>query len=274
MDDEISGLIGRTNQHSARAGRSPSGAWSGLRTTSTIMLDKSNCPNWARHGMVLRDLQAETGGYHRFVPLPVVHRKRECCYLRVGMARKGRRYARLCDDASPGCVLNPLITNIQTSWVKMGPKGAASCPERRRQRQGRHANERKPFPRAGTEHGQEFPARGDGGIRSGRCCESRLQRDHACIGRWGTAERWGGSHSCARTGAVVQTPPRKRMAAGSASFGQRRPPRTPAQDTRFARDLELRMRPSDSERKKESGSRGDSRMKLQPRRRRIGGRNR
>ena len=30
-------------------------------------------------------------------------------------------------------VLHPLIPNIQVSWVKLGPDGAAACLERRRQ---------------------------------------------------------------------------------------------------------------------------------------------
>ncbi|HYZ21997.1 MAG TPA: 7,8-didemethyl-8-hydroxy-5-deazariboflavin synthase CofG, partial [Rhodopila sp.] len=60
----------------------------GLRTTSTIMyghIEKSL--NWARHLLVLRDLQTETGGFTEFVPLPFVHMEAPM-YLR-GMARKG-----------------------------------------------------------------------------------------------------------------------------------------------------------------------------------------
>ena len=43
--------------------------------------------------------------------------------------------------------LHPLIPNIQTSWVKMGPEGAAACLRRRRQRPRRHADERKHYAR-------------------------------------------------------------------------------------------------------------------------------
>ncbi|HEY8289990.1 MAG TPA: 7,8-didemethyl-8-hydroxy-5-deazariboflavin synthase CofG, partial [Acetobacteraceae bacterium] len=92
----------------------------GLRTTSTIMYGHVEGPlNWARHLLVLRDLQAETGGFTEFVPLPFVHMEAPM-YLR-GMARKGPtlREAILMHAVSR-LVLHPLITNIQTSWVKMG----------------------------------------------------------------------------------------------------------------------------------------------------------
>ena len=46
----------------------------GLRTTSTIMFGHVETPRtWARHLLALRDLQAETGGFTEFVPLPFVH---------------------------------------------------------------------------------------------------------------------------------------------------------------------------------------------------------
>ena len=80
--------------------------------------------HWARHLLRLRDLQAETGGFTEFVPLPFVHMEAPM-YLR-GLARKGPtlREAVLM-HAVARLALHPLITNIQTSWVKMGPDGAA-----------------------------------------------------------------------------------------------------------------------------------------------------
>ena len=50
--------------------------------------------NWARHLLVLRDLQAETGGFTEFVPLPFVHMEAPM-YLR-GMARKGPTLREAC----------------------------------------------------------------------------------------------------------------------------------------------------------------------------------
>ena len=50
--------------------------------------------HWARHLLALRDLQAETGGFTEFVPLPFVHMEAPM-YLR-GQARKGPTCARRC----------------------------------------------------------------------------------------------------------------------------------------------------------------------------------
>ena len=46
----------------------------GLPATTTIMFGHVDGPvNWARHLMVLRDIQRDTGGFTEFVPLPFVH---------------------------------------------------------------------------------------------------------------------------------------------------------------------------------------------------------
>ena len=47
-----------------------------------------------QHLLALRDLQAETGGFTEFVPLPFVHMEAPM-YLR-GMARPARRSAKPC----------------------------------------------------------------------------------------------------------------------------------------------------------------------------------
>ena len=112
--------------------------------------------NWARHLLVLRDLQAETGGFTEFVPLPFVHMEAPM-YLR-GMARKGPtlREAVLM-HAVARLVLHPLITNIQTSWVKMGPEGAALCLNAGANDLGGTLMNESISRAAGTQHGQEFP---------------------------------------------------------------------------------------------------------------------
>ena len=111
---------------------------------------------WARHLLVLRDLQAETGGFTEFVPLPFVHMEAPM-YLR-GMARKGPtlREAVLMHAVSR-LVLHPLITNIQTSWVKMGPEGAAMCLNAGANDLGGTLMNESISRAAGTQHGQEFP---------------------------------------------------------------------------------------------------------------------
>jgi FO synthase len=182
----------------------------GLRTTSTIMYGHVEGPlNWARHLLVLRDLQAETGGFTEFVPLPFVHMEAPM-YLR-GLARKGPtlREAVLM-HAVARLVLHPLITNIQTSWVKMGPEGAALCLNAGANDMGGTLMNESISRAAGTQHGQEFPP---------EAMESLIQK----IGRlpvqrttaYGSVsnERQVVSFNAPELAPVVQTPPRKVLAA-------------------------------------------------------------
>jgi FO synthase len=99
----------------------------GLRTTATIMFGHVDRPvHWARHLLRLRDLQALTGGFTEFVPLPFVPMETPI-HLR-GQCRLGPTYREaVLMHAVSRLALHPLIPNIQTSWVKMGPQGAASC---------------------------------------------------------------------------------------------------------------------------------------------------
>ena len=59
-------------------------------------------------------------------------------------------------------VLHPLIPNIQTSWVKMGPEGAAVCLKSGANDLGGTLMNESISRAAGTEHGQEFPPARDG----------------------------------------------------------------------------------------------------------------
>ena len=182
----------------------------GLRTTSTIMYGHVESPlNWARHLLVLRDLQAETGGFTEFVPLPFVHMEAPM-YLR-GMARKGPtlREAVLM-HAVARLVLHPLITNIQTSWVKMGPEGAALCLNAGANDMGGTLMNESISRAAGTQHGQEYPPEAMesliGGI--GRIA---VQRD--TLYRPVSNDRRASSFGAPELAPVVQTPPRKVLAA-------------------------------------------------------------
>jgi FO synthase len=129
----------------------------GLRTTATIMFGHIERPqHWARHLLHIRDLQERTGGFTEFVPLPFVHMEAPI-YLK-GRARKGptRREAVLM-HAVARLVLHPLIANIQTSWVKLGPDGAAACLAAGANDLGGTLMNESISRAAGTEHGQEFP---------------------------------------------------------------------------------------------------------------------
>ena len=99
----------------------------GLRTTATIMFGHmERLVHWARHLLRLRALQAETGGFTEFVPLPFVHMEAPI-YLK-GRARRGPTFREaVLMHAVARLALHPLIPNIQTSWVKMGPEGVKAC---------------------------------------------------------------------------------------------------------------------------------------------------
>jgi FO synthase len=182
----------------------------GLRTTSTIMYGHIERPiSWARHLLALRDLQAETGGFTEFVPLPFVHMEAPM-YLR-GMARRGPSFREaVLMHAVARLALHPLIPNIQTSWVKMGPEGAARCLQAGANDLGGTLMNESISRAAGTEHGQEFPpAAMEALIRSiGR---TPVQRD--TLYRPVAEERRGASFSAKELAPIVLTPPVKILAA-------------------------------------------------------------
>jgi FO synthase len=95
----------------------------GLRTTATIMFGHvDDYRSWARHLLSVRDLQKRTGGLTEFVPLPFV--AHEAPLYKRGQARPGPTFREaVLMHAVARLVLNPYVTNIQTSWVKMGQNG-------------------------------------------------------------------------------------------------------------------------------------------------------
>ena len=101
----------------------------GFRTTATIMYGHIDRPrHWARHLARIRALQARTGGFTEFVPLPFVHMEAPI-YLK-GRARRGPTFREsLLMHAVARLALHPLVPNIQASWVKLGPRGVRACLE-------------------------------------------------------------------------------------------------------------------------------------------------
>lgn len=99
----------------------------GLRSTATIMFGHvDRYDHWARHLLVIRDLQAETGGFTEFVPLPFVHM--EAPMWRKGLSRSGPSFREtLLMHAVARLVMHPLIPNVQASWVKLGSKGVRAA---------------------------------------------------------------------------------------------------------------------------------------------------
>ncbi len=96
----------------------------GLRSNVTIMFGSIEQPrSWARHLVVTRDLQKETGGFTEFVPLPFVHMAAPI-YLQ-GQARRGPTFREAVLMHAIGRIAYAgHIPNIQVSWVKMGLSGA------------------------------------------------------------------------------------------------------------------------------------------------------
>ena len=106
--------------------------------------------------MRIRALQAKTGGFTEFVPLPFVPMETPI-YLK-GRARRGAtwREAALM-HAVARLALHPVIGNIQTSWVKMGPAGAAACLQAGANDLGGTLMNESITRAAGAMHGQEMP---------------------------------------------------------------------------------------------------------------------
>ncbi|MFE7427643.1 bifunctional FO biosynthesis protein CofGH [Streptomyces sp. NPDC057545] len=126
LDDEVRWVLTK--------GKLPTATWLevirtahqvGLRSSSTMMYGHVDQPrHWLGHLRTLAELQQETGGFTEFVTLPFIHTNAPV-YL-AGIARPGPtdRDNRAV-TAMARLLLHPHITNIQTSWVKLGTEGAA-----------------------------------------------------------------------------------------------------------------------------------------------------
>ena len=92
----------------------------GLRSNVTMMFGAVEAPeSWARHLLVTRDLQAETGGFTEFVGLPFVHMASPI-YLQH-KARRGPTFREnLLVHAVARIAYRGYIDNIQSGWVKIG----------------------------------------------------------------------------------------------------------------------------------------------------------
>ena len=99
----------------------------GIPTTSTIMYGHIETPvHWVKHMNLLRDIQKETGGFTEFVPLSLIHQEAPM-YTRklVENVREGATGTEVVKmHAIARLMLGPTFRNIQSSWVKEGPKMA------------------------------------------------------------------------------------------------------------------------------------------------------
>jgi FO synthase len=99
----------------------------GLASNATIMFGHVDGPqSWARHLLAVREQQRRSGGFTEFVPLPFV--PMEAPIFLKGRARRGPTFGEtLLMHAVARLALHPWITNVQVSWVKAGPEGAAQA---------------------------------------------------------------------------------------------------------------------------------------------------
>ncbi|MCF6525877.1 bifunctional FO biosynthesis protein CofGH [Streptomyces sp. JJ36] len=126
LDDEVRWILTK--------GKLPAATWVdvvrtahevGLPSSSTMMYGHVDQPrHWLGHLRLLARIQQETGGFTEFVTLPFIHTNAPV-YL-AGIARPGPtdRDNRAV-TAMARLLLHPHLTNIQTSWVKLGTEGAA-----------------------------------------------------------------------------------------------------------------------------------------------------
>jgi FO synthase len=192
----------------------------GLRSTATIMfghVDQSR--HWARHLLRIRALQASSGGFTEFVPLPFVHM--EAPLYRKGKARRGPTYREaLLMHAVSRLALHPHVTNIQASWVKMGPDGARECLRAGANDLGGTLMNESITRAAGAAFGQEFPPRAMRSLITDldrKPCQRTTLYDEAPLERSAAAMR------AAPLDAIVNPPPRRRARSGErrlVRFGQ------------------------------------------------------
>lgn len=127
----------------------------GLRSNVTIMFGAVENPvHWARHMVITRDLQKETGGFTEFVGLPFVHMAAPI-YLRK-MARRGPTFREtLLMHAVARIAYHGWIDNIQGSWVKIGFSGLSQLLQAGCNDVGGTLMNENISRAAGASHGQE-----------------------------------------------------------------------------------------------------------------------
>jgi FO synthase len=158
LDDEVRALICPDKINTAQWFEVVENAHRlGIRTTATIMFGHvDHYEHWARHLLRLRDLQIRTAGLTEFVPLPFVPTETPI-HLRGG-SRLGPTYREAVLMHAVGrLALHPVVRNIQTSWVKMGRVGVATCLQAGANDLGGTLMNESITRAAGALHGQETP---------------------------------------------------------------------------------------------------------------------
>jgi FO synthase len=178
----------------------------GLRATVTIMFGHvERYEHWARHLLRVRALQQRTGGFTEFVPLPFVPMEAPM-YLK-GNARRGPTFREAVLMHAVGrLALNPVIPNIQASWVKLGPAGLAACLKAGVNDLGGTLMNESISRAAGASFGQEMPPEDmETLIRS----LGRTPRQRSTLYGDAPADRYAASFNAAPLLDPINTPARK-----------------------------------------------------------------
>ncbi len=100
----------------------------GIPTTSTIMYGHVETrAHWIEHLQLLRDIQGETRGFTEFVPLSFIHQEAPMTFRNlIPEARPGANADEVVAmHALARIFLGASFRNVQTSWVKEGPRFSA-----------------------------------------------------------------------------------------------------------------------------------------------------
>ena len=128
----------------------------GLGSNVTIMFGSVESPDsWARHMIVTRDLQKQTGGFTEFVGLPFVHMASPI-YLQHKSRRGPTFRETLLMHAIARIAYHGYIPNIQVSWVKIGLTGAIQLLQAGCNDMGGTLMNENISRAAGAAHGQEM----------------------------------------------------------------------------------------------------------------------
>jgi FO synthase len=129
----------------------------GLRSNVTLMFGHADTPrSWARHLLRAREQQQRSGGFTELVPLPFV--PMEAPMYVQGRARRGPTFREaLLVHAVARLALHPWITNIQASWVKLGPDGTREALRAGVNDLGGTLMNESISRSAGASYGQELP---------------------------------------------------------------------------------------------------------------------
>jgi FO synthase subunit 2 len=96
----------------------------GLKTTSTMMYGHvESLEDEAEHLVLLKHIQEMSQGFTEFVPLPFIH-PNTLLYRFLGARPSSTGMHDLALYSTARLYLGTVIPNIQTSWVKLGPKFA------------------------------------------------------------------------------------------------------------------------------------------------------